>query len=1208
MADLAPQLIAAIKGDKGLYPVNGGYVSSVAYRKDTVLRDNGSQWRALQLVPPATPPAEGAYWTKFIDGTPVADAAQVAADRVLSQAAAATASAAMDSVSANALLIGGYATAAQLSAQSAAAVSGLANLSAAARAITLDSGVTASYIYDTTLDDVPEWTASVTSSLTSEPLNGTTRGSKARHPKVMGIAALGVARQFVIYDLDDPAAPVWKAWSEVTGGPFNLNTVPQITAITAKNGIIEIAMSSAGKFAIDLVLDKAVWFRNAVTPNCGVYQGNLAEQGKGFPGTLPPWFDNPSLAILNGTINHVAMTIFPQMRPNPDRFGMRNPTCAYATAGGVGIIRPDGVAINSASISAFGRVAFDRNSNLYVTSTIGSSFLWFVDCPTYMSAAFPLQNLTSASVPATMNGSPTSPSVIRAVGDRIALGAGTVGLTLLSRHRGILTNSAVDYVDEFRNTGRQFSAAKLACAESSRLVATLQSNELLQNGKFDTDLSSWVSDDQGTGFAPSTWDLGRAKLERVSGTNRAGRAQTPTTVLFQMYCVTTVVSTAVGFVAVGATGFVAGVGTTKFYFRASSTSTVIALRARDDGTTTYFDEISVKAVATDYSAGGNHLEAVGTVNRTVVAVGAELAGYNMTTVGSYLKGQAGQLNFGTSDFYMSVWTVGANANQGIFHFTDYVGGTADGSNTGTYLVINGPGQMTFLVRDPVNGVVSAQTPVSTFNPAALNYTVACRRGNRLELWVNGALVQSVPVTATVTNLAAELLIGAMYYGGTIQLRFGTGIISLPRYGLGAPSPDQIRAAYRAEWDMHQPGAKCLLQGGSNVQDIGYDPDTDLIYVAKSVGGTDVFQGLVNKSTILSTTSINKFPNSGFAGTIIGGPGVGKFDRSVALPAIKDGVSLSITSAGPGIFALRINGTATATSGITWGLQSASTGSATAINPGETWISSIEFQLAAGSLTGITPILRFDRLNASNTTIGTSGATSLSPTGTFTRWATTVTAEATSVNGTTMFVVNYINGATIDATILFRQPQVEKSSNFSAFVSGLSGSDNHKGVSTHDGNVSIVTGNGVDVIMPALALRERLRARRSMAASDSNVSRFNGRITSDATPTFLGDPIYVPEGGKVDAIVSVTAAVPGGTATELLTTLLKVRANRDIGVSAATVFCSVISGTPPLPDKTTGTMDITVASMGGGWINVRATGKAATTIEWFGEQRLVRSAA
>jgi len=758
MADLAPQLIAAIKGDKGLYPVNGGYVSTVAYRKDTILRDNGSQWRALQLVPPGTPPAEGAYWTKFIDGTPVADAAQVAADRVLSQAAAATASASLDRVSALALLVGGYATSTQINAQSAAAVSGLANLSAAARAILLDTNTVAAHVYDTTRDDDPEWTSKVNSSLTTAPLNMATRGSKAQHPRLMVIAALGSYRQIVIYDADDPTCPMWWTLNEGATNLVLSNTVPLVTAITARNGLILIGETNAGILAIDLVLDRATVYRQSATPNCGAYQGNLAEanSGKGLPGTLPPWFDNPSLAILNGTVNHLAMTVLPQTAPNPNRLGMRNPICAYATAGGAGVLREDGVNVSSAATTAMGRVSFDRNGTLYATAASTNSTVWIYDPPAYLSASFAHAFLHNATTPSTMVVTPTGPSYVRGAGNKVAIAAAAAGLTLLGRNRGGMTNSSVAYIDDWRNTGHQVGASKLAYSESARMLSALQSSEIVTNGKFDTNILGWIDYSSGTGYTPPAWDAtngGQLLLNRVDGNNCARvRQELATPLIGQTYgfSVTARIAGCTFRLGTAIAGnqiieqAVAAGSTVNIYFRAASAITHVLFFPSSNGATTAIDDVSTRVVIADFSPAGNHGEIIGTINRAPVAAGAELACWqDLRTSGgnASVSNNLGGLNIGTGDFCISVWYKRTNsaAAEALMHFTDEVGGPSDDTGTNVhwrlYIISSG---IPFFGGRASGGIFGYSGSVAV-PTGAWQHIVVLRRGARVELYANGAL-------------------------------------------------------------------------------------------------------------------------------------------------------------------------------------------------------------------------------------------------------------------------------------------------------------------------------------------------------------------------------------------------------------------------------------------------------------------------------------
>ncbi|MDH7794136.1 MULTISPECIES: LamG-like jellyroll fold domain-containing protein [unclassified Beijerinckia] len=1233
MADLAPQLLAAMKGDKGLYP-DGVFTLIKSYRKDSIVKWDGSQWRALQLVPAGTMPVVGAYWERWIDGTPVADAAQVASDRVLSQAAAATASAAMDSVSALALQVAGYTSAAQIAAQSAAAVSGLANLSAALRAILLDPNTVAVHVYDTRRDaDGGGWVRVLNNSIINEPLNTATRGSRRDLPTLIYVVVTSTAVN--ILDGDDPSAPMWAIWQALgagattnffSGGGLSGGTV----SVTACQGAIGIGHSAYGLWIIDLISERCSRVVAGSSAVVGLYLGNLADRnaGKGFDGVNGLHFEGTRIALTSFNVNHVAMTVIPQTLPNSNRFGLPNPTIFVATESGTNVIRPDGTVVNSVNTGQVKRVAITDDSTLYMKFGGGDTSLIMIPYPNYLTASFTGTLLSAGTVPATMynlwrvgnNG-----AMVPLSNGRVAFAANTSGgISIFDRDKGSIVRSLVTYIDDYRNSGWLPTGIKAAFAESTKVSAQLTGATIFFDYFSDNDASDWSST-FGAVISGVGGELSVA-VGSMSATNYARKTISGFTigqsyaVIFKYrtdgthgarFSVFDGVNTSLG-LATGATSSVTYV-TGRLSFTAVSTS--VELRCIVDhptptmGAKTSFGDIVVKEVVGDRSVAridlpGNFAELAGSVNRAAVAVGAELACYsNLNASNGYLfvTNTGGMFNVGTGDFCAAVWFLRTNgaASESIFHFTDQAGGASDGRglNTNWNLYIPNTGVVTCATRDQA-GVIGGGVITDSLVVGAWSFIVMQKRGTRLECYVNGRLAGFWSVSGNLTNSAANLLIGAMFYNGVVGYR-PQGSIALPRVSIGsAPSSDQIVAMYRDEIGLFQPNAKCLLQGGYVVQDLSRDRDTDLLYVAKSIGGTDVFQGLVNKGTILSTASSNLIPGSGrlacwttTSGSSIGVPVASNINwgSGKLLPLIETSANVAHYIAVenvtiPNVVCAMIIPIKSAGRGLAWV-------SSTAI-PASFWVN-----LATGALSNLAGCTALPTIDLGNGIMGVQ-----------------VNVTGNGVLGSIRTGASTIVNATIYAGVdgqtatLVGDPVIRTgAAAFTAndFVPSLSRSDNHKFVSAHDGNVLIGTAAGADIIMPALPLRSGVRARRAVASYDPNFSEFDGRGTSDVTPTYLGNPFYVPEGGKVHFHININGMVPGGTATDRATRPVVGYAYRNVGDANATVV--IPTGGIPI-DKTSGTMDAGVVAGSGGWVYPYGSGKAATQLEWFGNQRLKRGAA
>jgi hypothetical protein len=86
----------------------------------------------------------------------------------------------------------------------------------------------------------------------------------------------------------------------------------------------------------------------------------------------------------------------------------------------------------------------------------------------------------------------------------------------------------------------------------------------------------------------------------------------------------------------------------------------------------------------------------------------------------------------------------------------------------------------------------------------------------------------------------------------------SGSLSLLKYGVTAPTREQIKKIYNDEKILFQENAKATLYGSSNqINALAYDDDTELLHVGTNAGRSD-FHGLrrVDNTTIAITTAIS----------------------------------------------------------------------------------------------------------------------------------------------------------------------------------------------------------------------------------------------------------------------------------------------------------------------------------------------------------------
>lgn len=266
-----------------------------------------------------------------------------------------------------------------------------------------------------------------------------------------------------------------------------------------------------------------------------------------------------------------------------------------------------------------------------------------------------------------------------------------------------------------------------------------------------------------------------------------------------------------------ATGYMPGaLGAIKFAMAESSAN----LAALADAST-----------VSDRSAAGNNATVHGSLTRTVVATGADIAAIGGFSAANYLEvPYSAGVSIGSSDFAVMGWV-----NMSAYN-TD-VCSIGDGSATwGLYIRPFSTGQTNVGAMGALS-LVPLAVPLNTWA-----HICACRINGVGHLIVNGVRAPAPALAGAITLSSPSLRIGNSGNCSGLNTVFA-GQIAQFRMTIGAaPTPDQIAAIYAAELPMFAAGAKCLLAGSASVQGLAYDPDSDQLAIATSVG-TSLFRGL-----------------------------------------------------------------------------------------------------------------------------------------------------------------------------------------------------------------------------------------------------------------------------------------------------------------------------------------------------------------------------
>lgn len=1028
----------------------------------------------------------------------------------------------------------------------------LAQLNGAAARVVAATDIVAAIVYDTTKDsDGGAWRAKAdkVGSITKETLNTATRGSRATHPQKWLIVAR--AASVTIYDLDDAACPMWRVFA-VGGGGDGSGTgfwYPGVTpsSVTALNGQLVIGFTdnstNGGVRIIDFLAD-IVYRRNSNASFCGLRPVIATLGTSAFTVGI-------GSAIVSSVVNAVAATVLPGTPVDPVR-KLPTPTIACGTAGGVSVVHYDGRVTNSAFTSAIAGVSFAQDGTLWFSQAVGVSF-FFSPPSEFATNSFATRFYGDISVPRLPASGFGKPHCVIPGG--VAIG-GTPGLTLLRHVAGSglsvsqqTNRSSVAYITTAYNTGWMTGDTKMALADSTadltNLVAWSHTDDFSSGtgwtfaGTVPPSITGGqivrAGADSGIGYGEKTisgFEIGKTYPGSLSVPACAGQ-----------------INIVVGGVTVR-TGTTNETGTYRFSFVATGTSLVFRVEFRQNTNGTA-DDLRIDLGVADRSVAGNRPVVFGTVTRSAVASGTELAAVTLDGSKYQRLPSATGMEIGTGEFSHVLW-IEYDGSTPFLAFIDY--GDAGATAGGGYLVRVGgsAGSLTMLGGGgtPLNVAGALR---SGWNMVVIGRNAA----GSLQLWANGALLGAN--ASGGINLSCSANASLVYGTGGVVTSAGGGVgtnatahrQALQRFSRSMPSPAQIRQMYAAESKMFEPNAKCLLAGSNNVQAAYIDQKTDLTYASKAAAGTDVFKGLVRTGTLTQDTE-NAVGSDLKGASTSANTGTGS--------STDDGSTMTLAGTGSSNRGIR-------------------TFTVSGLTIGEVYAIACNPVVAAG-------------------TIGIGIAAALSTTAVYSMTSATEarkifywTADATS-RVFTFFTSNSGGNATL-TNISIRK------------VSALRlTSDNHKGVHAENDNIAIFTDREVYVKTPAIGLREAVTRQPVCAPYDRNIIRTpSAAVTTNATPTVIG---YLPmdKGEAGEWFVRVSAREYGEPASpELASYEVRVTVHRPQEGNAAVAG----SATYTVVSEVTSSMDLTVAANTTVQaLAITGTGVASKNIEWGYEARFAPS--
>lgn len=662
----------------------------------------------------------------------------------------------------------------------------------------------------------------------------TLRGNVRDFPEQ--VAVIVEASRVVIYDMTQPACPMWMVFSWALGGAF--------TSVVALNGALHVGCAN-GLIHYKFIADSTDFRQpgnyrtlQGLTPGNRLGAGTLGNvSGYGFIISIP--------------VNDVTATVLENAPIDPST-GLSVPTIVVATNGGVSIIKQDGTVTNWLTTKGYIRTAY-INKQGGIAATGGETVAW----SSFFKNALPSGTTDNtfdyvfdgSSIPTRLglNSSNGGVNNLISAGSHRAMcssQAGISGVTLMKDSPAAPTTSMIAYINAAFNSG--WMVGDIRGAWLADIVAeSLVSSELVTTPDFSSS-AGWTLE--------NGWVISGGTLQ-YNGTGGAMYYKAKTTintVVGKTYKVTFVVSSISGAsvmaqamdaaqtVVISQTGTFSAAGTYTLAFTANAAQTLICVQENTAAMTMTVTNVSCKLIDADRSVKNNGLSIVGTVAKTAAVTGANLvwyAGFSGSNSNYLEQPYNAALDFGAGDFSVSWWEYNATANNQTYRFSRGTIGVAP-----TMCMYTGSD---FFYRLTIGGT-SINTGV--LQVVGIHKIDVVRSAGILTFYLDGVAIYSVANTSNVSNATAVLRVGT----DTNTALWAGCYMALFRVSATAPSADQIAKMYADELPLFQPNAQCTIDGTTSaVTAIGYDDTTDLLHVGTN-WGRSTFRGLARVESEATT--------------------------------------------------------------------------------------------------------------------------------------------------------------------------------------------------------------------------------------------------------------------------------------------------------------------------------------------------------------------
>jgi len=681
------------------------------------------------------------------------------------------------------------------------------------------------FVYDTSKDsDGGAWRKRTQHTSWYNEAASSTRGSRKEFPAVAVIVA--ESGTVTIYDGDDPDLPMWMVFNVL-----NINGSSVSSSVFMTNGDLYIGRN-IGVYRANLLSDKISTF--TIYGEIPLkYQTDISLRSEASNGTTP----DASRAIVNNTINDVAMTVLPNA-PIDDATGLPVPTIAVATNGGVSVIKDDGTVVDltytANATNESGSVNFtEGNGVAWTTRNISGTYAYLQHLHTIPSSDYSSapDNIYYRDVNAVPGYIGTYISKLLSIPNGYAVSS-TAALTIFDENKDLTSTGMNAYITSDYNTGWMNGDIKLATLSDTN-DTNVTGSELVTNGTFDSG-TDWITE--------SGWTISSGVATASSAGHGAGLVQIGASFVAGVtYVVTFTVSNyTTGSLTLYAPrtptfyrpflGAFGSNGTHTFTFTPTVSSSDIRFEA--SGTTSLsIDNISIRKAEEDRSVNGNGLQVFGSITKNPVATGADLVSYSgFNTNNKLIQPYNSDLDFGTGDFFLVAWVKQASFTTNHYFVDRYSASGRYGFYVNTY---------NDLIVFTQSGTTASETSVNVPEGVwtCLGYA---RRNGVVYFYIDGIETSSTAFTDNMTIAGnPQTWVGNWNQG--LELCFDN--LALLRMSATAPSAEQIAKIYNDEKHLFQENAKATLYGTSDaVTALAHDDTTDLLHVGTNAGRS-VFQGL-----------------------------------------------------------------------------------------------------------------------------------------------------------------------------------------------------------------------------------------------------------------------------------------------------------------------------------------------------------------------------